>query len=164
MFAIPGLYSGFLRVNLRGREPRGIVDPADYTALLDRVEADLRAVVDTATGEPAVERITRTIDAFGGGIPERLPDIFVEWRLASSPRAHHPRVTLQRRHLRVPRANMHSRTGIAFLTGPAFQTRGDAGELSPTDLASLFRSLAGAPPSLDPAPAAIRAFALEQPS
>jgi len=163
VFAIPGLYTGFLRVNLSGREPRGIVDPADYGTLLDRVEADLRQVVDVATGEPAVERITRTIDAFGGGIPQRLPDIFVEWRLGSSPRARHPRATLQARRLGVPRANLHSRTGIAFVAGPAVHTRGDAGWLSPTDLVPLFRGLAGAGPT-DPVQPAIRAFALLKPS
>ena len=162
MFAIPGLYTGLLRVNLRGREPLGIVYPADYRTLLDRVEADLRQVIDVATGEPAAERITRTIDAFGGGIPERLPDIFVEWRLASSPRARHPRATLQARRLGVPRANLHSRTGIALVAGPAIQARGDAGELSPTDLVPLFRGLAGGP--VDPVQPAIRAFALKQPS
>ena len=163
VFAIPGLYTGFLRVNLHGREPRGIVDPADYRTLLDRVEADLRQVVDAATGEPAAERITRTIDAFGGGIPERLPDLFVEWRLASSPRARHPRATLQARRLGATRTNLHSRTGIAFVAGPAVQARGDAGELSPTDLVALFRGLADAGPA-DPAQPAIRAFALKQPS
>jgi len=162
VFAIPGFYTGFLRVNLRGREPRGIVEPAGYLAMLDRVEADLRQVVDPITGAPAAERITRTIDTFGGGIPERLPDIFVEWRL-SSPRARHPRATLQTRRLGTPRANLHSRTGIAFVAGPAVQARGDAGELSPTDLVPLLRGLAGAGPA-DPAQAAIRAFALKQPS
>ncbi len=163
MFAIPGLYTGFLRVNLRGREPRGIVDPADYTTLLDRVEADLRRVVDPSTGELAVERITRTVDSFGGGVPESLPDLFVEWRLASSSRVRHPRGTLQGRRLGVPRANLHSRTGIAFVAGPAVQARGDAGELSPIDLAPLFRGLAGAVPA-DPAQPAIRAFALTEAS
>src|SRR4029079_19010450 len=62
VFAIPGFYTGFLRVNLRGREPRGIVEAAGYLAMLDRVEADLRQVVDPITGAPAAERITRTID------------------------------------------------------------------------------------------------------
>jgi predicted AlkP superfamily phosphohydrolase/phosphomutase len=157
VFAIPGLYTGFLRVNLRGREPRGIVDPADYAALLDRVEADLRLVVDGLTGEPAVERITRSADAFGGGIPQRLPDLFVEWRLASSPFVRHPRATLQRPRVGVTRTNHHSRTGIVFVAGPAVPARGDVGELSPPDLTSLFRCFAGAAPAHGAHPA-IRTF------
>jgi predicted AlkP superfamily phosphohydrolase/phosphomutase len=163
VFAVPGFYTGFLRVNLRGREPQGIVDRAGYTALLDRLEIDLRRVVDAATGEPAVERITRTVDAFGGAIPELLPDVFVEWRLAASPRVRHPRAILQRRGLGVPRANLHSRTGIAFMAGPGMHARGDAGELSPTDLAPLFLCLAGAA-SPDSTRPAIRAFGMAQPS
>jgi hypothetical protein len=63
----------------------------------------------------------------------------------------------------VPRANLHSRTGIAFVAGPAVHARGDAGELSPTDLVPLFLGLAGAGPA-DPVRPAIRAFALKQPS
>jgi hypothetical protein len=49
------------------------------------------------------------------------------------------------------------------VAGPAIQARGDAGELSPTDLVALFRGLADAGPA-DPAQPAIRAFALKQPS
>ena len=163
VFAIPGLYTGFLRVNLRGREPRGIVDRRDYTATLDRVEADLRQVVEGGTGAPAVERITRSADAFGGGIPDQLPDLIVEWRLASSPHVRHPRGTLQGRGFGVPRANLHSRAGLLFGAGPTIRARGDAGELSPTDLAPLFLCLAGDLPP-DAAQPAIRAFGVTQPS
>ena len=31
-FSLPSLYTGFIRVNLRGREPAGIVAPEDYVA------------------------------------------------------------------------------------------------------------------------------------
>src|SRR4029077_15297057 len=60
VFSLPTNYYGFLRVNLRGREPDGIVAPgSDYEALLDRLEADLGALVDPVTNEPAVQSMTR---------------------------------------------------------------------------------------------------------
>ena len=59
------------------------------------------------------------------------------------------------------RGQPHSRTGIAFVAGPAVGPVA-TGKLSPTDLVPLFRGLAGAGP--DPPQPAIRAFALKPPS
>src|SRR5450756_2050639 len=57
-FAIPSSYSGFLRVNLRGREPQGIVQPgAEYEQVLRRLENDLKQLTDPETGEPVVDRV-----------------------------------------------------------------------------------------------------------
>jgi len=41
---------GFLYVNLKGREPRGIVDPADKRALMEDVRSKLMAATDPETG------------------------------------------------------------------------------------------------------------------
>ncbi len=56
-FAIPSLYTGFIRVNLRGREPQGIVSSGQkYRRLLDDLENDLRQLQDPVDGQPAVRR------------------------------------------------------------------------------------------------------------
>ena len=41
---------GFIYLNLKGREPNGIVDPADADALIAQIKADLLAYEDEATG------------------------------------------------------------------------------------------------------------------
>lgn len=66
-----------LYVNLRGRESRGIVSPAAYPDVLDRLERDLLAMRDPATGEPVVTLVTRTRRDFKGDALEDAPDIIV---------------------------------------------------------------------------------------
>jgi predicted AlkP superfamily phosphohydrolase/phosphomutase len=154
-----------IRVNLHGREPHGIVRPgADYVALLDEIEADLRQVVDAATRQPAVERITRSADVFGGGPPPALPDLFVEWRVLPSRHVVHPKATLGTHRLGLPRPNLHSRTGLVLIAGPSLDARGDRGALSPPDVAPLLRTLVGEAPGAGASLRALEAFALKVPS
>jgi predicted AlkP superfamily phosphohydrolase/phosphomutase len=58
-FAMPTFYDGRIRVNLRGREATGIVDPADYTQVCDELEALVRDCVDPRTGESVVALVER---------------------------------------------------------------------------------------------------------
>lgn len=79
-FALPWTFDGYLRVNLRGREPHGIVEPgAERGALLDEIEAMLRELTIVATGKPAVRRIVRAQETFAGRASAELPDLLVLW-------------------------------------------------------------------------------------
>lgn len=96
-FSIPSIYSGFLRVNLRGREPEGIVEPgAEYEEVLDRLENDLRQVIDPKTGQPAIEKVVRVGDLYGCKPPDVLPDLLVHWKPATHflDRVVHPKAEL----------------------------------------------------------------------
>ena len=71
-YAPPGYYTGCLRVNLRGREPNGIVAPgAEYDALLTRLEEDLHALRDAETGAAVIARTVRTREVFGDDAASR---------------------------------------------------------------------------------------------
>ncbi|MBA2450114.1 MAG: hypothetical protein H0V51_19015, partial [Chloroflexi bacterium] len=147
-FTIPSLYTGYIRVNLRGREPRGIVEPGpEYERLLDRVEADLARLVEPRTGQPAVGWVSRTARAFGTGPPTHLPDLFVEW--ASFPhfmdRALYPGGALLQPKPSYFRDNRHTLHGFVAAAGPSIRGRGSIGDLTLTDLAPTFLSLLGAP-------------------
>ena len=159
VFAIPSDYRSLLRVNLRGREPLGRVDPTDYDALLDRLEADLRQVVDAESGVPAVERITRSAAVFGGGAPLKLPDVFVDWRISAARPLAHPRARLRPRRYGRPRATLHSRTGLVLAAGSGVGARGDLGEMSPTEIAPLLLGLLGEAPASGSSKRALEAFA-----
>lgn len=147
-FAIPSFYDSFIRVNLKGREPGGIVEPgAEYNTLLGRLEADLKLLVDPQTGKPAVRQITRTSELFGCDPHSSLPDIFVEWDSGHGfmKRVTHPKVDL---HQPVPeffRGTDHSRNGFVASAGPSINGRGDIGDISLLDLAPTFLSLIGEP-------------------
>jgi hypothetical protein len=58
-FALPAFYDGRVRVNLRGREPAGIVELADYARTLDDLEAALLECRDACTGDRVVDHVER---------------------------------------------------------------------------------------------------------
>lgn len=146
-FAIPTSYTSFVRVNLRGREPEGIVDPnGDYEALLDRIESDFRQLVDPQTNEPAVARVARTTKLFGGGPPESLPDMFVDWRSGRFlDRVVHPHTDLIQKKPDFYRRSDHSKHGFMVAAGPGIQALGELDDISVLDLAPTFLNLLGEP-------------------
>ena len=142
-FMIPAYYTGYVRVNLKGREPNGIVAPgAEYESVLDRLESDFHHLADEKTKEPVIERVYRAARLFGGGPPLKLPDLFVDWSPCEQPvrTILHPQLELVQKNRR-SRGNYHSRTGIIAAFGPSIARNGEFGDFSPLDFASLFRSL-----------------------
>jgi predicted AlkP superfamily phosphohydrolase/phosphomutase len=145
-FSIPALNTSFIRVNLRGREPQGIVDQgSEYERLLSQIEGDLKQLVDVRSGEPAIERVIRTANAFDCGPPLLLPDLAVEWR--STPyfmdRVRHPKVELLQAKPYYNRSSYHAFEGLVAAAGPSIRAGGDIGEVSPLDFVPLFLSLMG---------------------
>jgi predicted AlkP superfamily phosphohydrolase/phosphomutase len=148
VFAIPSSFTGLLRVNLRGREPHGIVEPGPaYRKLLERVTSDLRQLVDPVTGEAAVERAVVTVETFGGDPPLFLPDVFVLWKPGRHfmERLEHPKVELTQRQPEFSRDTHHSSNGFVAAAGPDIGADGDRGDVPLLDLAPTFLSLLGAP-------------------
>ena len=78
-----GVDSG-IAINLRGREPGGIVEPGtEYRDVCDRIIARLRALVDPDTNQPAVDRIHRASELYAPRVAARAPDLCVQWRGAA---------------------------------------------------------------------------------
>jgi predicted AlkP superfamily phosphohydrolase/phosphomutase len=147
-FSIPALNTSFVRVNLRGREPQGIIEPGpEYERLLSKIEADLRQLVDVRSGKPAVERVIRSAEACRCGPPSVLPDLFVEWK--STPyfmdRVRHPKAELVQSRPQYNRSSYHTFSGFVAAAGPSIRAGGDLGEVSPLDFAPAFLSLMGEP-------------------
>jgi predicted AlkP superfamily phosphohydrolase/phosphomutase len=65
-------------INLAGREPEGIVDPADFEATRDKVMEALASFTDPATGKTPAGRVLRREDVFSGRYAETAPDILIE--------------------------------------------------------------------------------------
>jgi predicted AlkP superfamily phosphohydrolase/phosphomutase len=79
-FALPWTYDGYLRINQRGREPFGTVDPgAERAQLLDEIEAMLSELRIADTDKPAVRYMVRTQDLYVGRESAELPDLMVFW-------------------------------------------------------------------------------------
>ncbi|MBX9778447.1 MAG: alkaline phosphatase family protein [Xanthobacteraceae bacterium] len=82
-FALPWAYDGYLRINQRGREPRGVVaDGAEREQVLAEVESAVRGLRLAGTDEPAAKAVVRTQDAFPGAASAELPDLMVLWNNA----------------------------------------------------------------------------------
>jgi len=77
-FAHPADNQGYVRLNLRGRERDGIVDPGEAEALMDEIASGLRTFV-RPDGEPAVEDVVRAAELYPGRHADRLPDLVVRW-------------------------------------------------------------------------------------
>jgi|AntAceMinimDraft_11_1070367.scaffolds.fasta_scaffold01386_3 predicted AlkP superfamily phosphohydrolase/phosphomutase len=78
-FALPSFYDGRIRMNVVGRESKGTIVPADYSAAMDAVDTLLREVRDVRTGLPVVKDIYRTSPGDPMAVPKSNGDIEVLW-------------------------------------------------------------------------------------
>ncbi len=80
-FALPSFGDGFVRINVKGREKHGIVNPKDYDAVCDEISQILYDLRDERKGIPMVTSVMRTrtdpLDA-----DKKLPDadLVVAWQ------------------------------------------------------------------------------------
>jgi hypothetical protein len=89
-FAVPSNnMTGAIRINLRGREPEGVVEPgAEYEAFRREIAAALTVLENPETGRPAVRWVARVEELYEGPRLRDMPDLFVEWdHGARSPRS-----------------------------------------------------------------------------
>jgi predicted AlkP superfamily phosphohydrolase/phosphomutase len=81
-FPLPMDHAGYVRVNLRGREPQGIVAPGgEYHALCQELAEAFLSFRDIETGDPIVARVYSLDDLTPPDAPyrTRLPDLVVVW-------------------------------------------------------------------------------------
>jgi predicted AlkP superfamily phosphohydrolase/phosphomutase len=130
-FAIPMADSAQVRINLRGREPEGIVEPgADYDRLLEEIEEFVMGVVDADTGRPAADHVVVTREVTGRPVADVLPDLVILWSPGSPRRLRTPDGDVIDIPRRDRRSGEHSTTGFMIGTGPAITASGrlDVGE------------------------------------
>lgn len=138
-FALPSFYDGQIRINLKGREARGVVDRADYDSACDEIETLLRECHDIATGRSVVAAIDRT------DRPDRLDrseaDLIVVWNGAPLGLVHPVHGRIGPFPYRRPGGHTGG-TGIALLAGPGIAP-GDRGTRSAFDLVPTIVELVG---------------------
>ncbi|HJS72939.1 MAG TPA: alkaline phosphatase family protein [Vicinamibacteria bacterium] len=86
-FALPNDLTGFLRINVRGRDAEGMVEAGpEQEALMRRLEKELMQLRDLRDDSPIVEAVERVDDIVGSDAPRRrdLPDLVVRWTPRSS--------------------------------------------------------------------------------
>jgi predicted AlkP superfamily phosphohydrolase/phosphomutase len=80
-FPLPMDHAGYVRINLRGREPQGIVAAEDYGALCEEITQGFLGFRDAVSGRPIVRRVHRLDDLAppDAAARHRLPDLVIEW-------------------------------------------------------------------------------------
>jgi predicted AlkP superfamily phosphohydrolase/phosphomutase len=96
-FPVPMDHAGYIRINLKGREPEGIVDPGkEYDALCAELARGFLSFRDSETGAPIARCVYRQHELAPTDAPsrDRLPDLVVEWGEVSP--IHSRRITSDR--------------------------------------------------------------------
>jgi predicted AlkP superfamily phosphohydrolase/phosphomutase len=89
--AVPGENKGYVRLNLKGREREGIVDPAKADDLMGTIAEGMLTFRDV-DGSPSVVSVERMSDLAGDrDFAPGLPDLVVSW--GEAPPAHLARVS-----------------------------------------------------------------------
>jgi len=79
-FALPNDFTGAVRINLKGREPNGVVAPGEeYDRLCAELTRELLALVNPASGQRAVSEVIKLRDRYQGPCIDELPDLIVQW-------------------------------------------------------------------------------------
>ncbi|MFN3231285.1 MAG: alkaline phosphatase family protein [Alphaproteobacteria bacterium] len=108
-----------LRINLKGREPKGRIRLADRDRCEDQLIADFEALRDPVSGIALVDRILRTRDHYSGPYLQLLPDLLVYWNMTQPVvSATSPRLGTIRSTRRSLRTGAHRDGGILMSTGP----------------------------------------------
>ena len=114
-------------INLKGRQPNGIVEPgAEYEKVRDEVIDALVRLVDPETGEPVFAAVHRSEEVWSGPCLDRLPDLVLEQRTqayetkptidAIAKDVFNPQPERSPKRLRV--SGRHQRNGLLMAMGP----------------------------------------------
>jgi predicted AlkP superfamily phosphohydrolase/phosphomutase len=119
-FAVPNNDSvGAIRINLKGRDHHGIVEPGiEYEQICDDLCAALAELKDPVSGKPVVVYISRIQRELRGPYLDRLPDITVQWEQSFAwSSVHSPRFGTMQLRDQDSRSGSHTAHGFLLATG-----------------------------------------------
>jgi predicted AlkP superfamily phosphohydrolase/phosphomutase len=71
---------GSIYINLRGREPCGIVEPgSEYEALRNQIMEELKELRDPGNGRNVIENVYKREEVYTGTFFDAAPDILISW-------------------------------------------------------------------------------------
>lgn len=150
-FALPTFSDGYIRVNLQGRDPSGIVQPTDYESVCDELEGQLLALTNPHSGQPVVERVVRTRQicpqTHTPVETERLPDadLIVLWNEAAVTDCMESDRLGRFGPVAFQRTGSHSNNGFVLIQGEGIEPNGDLAPGEAVDLAPTILELMAMP-------------------
>jgi predicted AlkP superfamily phosphohydrolase/phosphomutase len=70
---------GDIFINLKGRDPKGIIEPEKYDYVRDQIIEKLSALINPSTGKRVVSKIYKREELYTGPYVEFAPDLLIEW-------------------------------------------------------------------------------------
>ncbi len=155
---------GAIRLNLKGREPFGSVEPGtEAREVMAELSAAILELRQPASGEAIVQRVMTAEEAFGPDLHPDLPDLMVVFRTDLGPledceseRVGRIRVPITSHS---PRSGDHTVQSRLWARGPGIPAGVQLGDANVLDLAPTVLDLLGVPlpNDLDGRPIALRA-------
>jgi predicted AlkP superfamily phosphohydrolase/phosphomutase len=165
-FSLPSDMTAYLRVNLKGREPEGVVAAGgEYEALCGELEDAFCSLTQAESGAPAVERVVRFDRLFGRPAEGSLPDLCVVWsdteRVSSLRLRDHGTIEAPTGDVRT---GQHRHSGFLIGAGPGIAADRDESSANLLDVAPTMLALLGvdSPPALPGRPIEIFAGAVSR--
>lgn len=119
-----GRHLGSIYINVKGREPHGIVEPgAEYEAVRDEIEQLAYSFCDPGTGRKLIGEVLRREDIYSGPFVERAPDLILRPKEPSdiffglADFGHRETVSTVYRY-----TGMHRDDGMLIMNGPGIRS------------------------------------------
>jgi predicted AlkP superfamily phosphohydrolase/phosphomutase len=141
----PSNTTGGVRINLKGRDRHGVVEPDAFDRVCAELKQSLIEIVSEDTGKPIISKITMTRDLYRGPLAHRFPDLLLEWNKAGPiDRVVSPRIgRLSRSHPRVRTGDHVQKRGAYLALGPGIAPGFSERLAKPIDVAPTIAALLG---------------------
>lgn len=140
-----------IRLNVRGREPEGIVEPGEeYDRVRDEIISGLQSIRDPETREPIFERIYKKEEVYSGEFVDEAPDILLvpkayAYSLRRDLLCDDSEPLVARRKHQKGISGIHRMNGITFLFGGPIRGKRRLDDAKIIDLAPTILHLMGFP-------------------
>ncbi len=150
-FAVPDDFSGAIRINVKGREPNGLVAPGEeYNRLCDTIIQEFRALEIPETGKKAVADVFKVRDRCQGENVDELPDIIVIWQAdAFIESLRSPKIGTVSGEFLDERSGAHRAYGFLLACGPTIRSGEVIKEGNTLDIVPTLFHMFGEPISKD---------------
>jgi predicted AlkP superfamily phosphohydrolase/phosphomutase len=141
-------------INLKGREPLGIVEERDYDALCERLRERLAAWRNPYTSEKMIRHVYRREEVYSGPQVAKAPDLVLDWNLdhgysylfrPSTGSKYPPVSKLNQKEKQQVKSGDHREEGIFLAAGPRLKTPAEIKGADIVDLAPTLLHLLGLP-------------------
>jgi predicted AlkP superfamily phosphohydrolase/phosphomutase len=138
-------FQGFISINLKGREPFGVVSPgAEYEEVCNQLSYELSKLVNSRTGNRAVRSVVQVSKIYQGKNLFNLPDIVIQWAEEGEiKQLHHPRFGLIKEDPLTYRKSQHTADGFMIAVGENINKNAVLNGASTMDLAPTILYLMG---------------------